>query len=476
MSLDDLLPLLVVGFALLSVVRRAIGSRRPGSPPRSPPTRAPQAQPRTQGRTTVAPPPTATPTATLTPDRAFEAKLEEARRRVQQAQAQTDGRQPSRPTERSGRRSEGRGRNRSAPAAPAAAQIGSESAGGFFASGSAASPYTFLPSESRTAVSQLEVSQPLQVRRSARAKRATLAPGALGFGQSELLRQKRRAKVVARGDEVRLKGSDPHVAEAAQTFRALLASIRRGEELSLTELEHSPLGELAEEARSDDPPGAPGSDALERLPKRARPKTAGQRRYVQAIAESPVTFGIGPAGTGKTYLAVAMAVLALKDKRVKRIILTRPAVEAGERLGFLPGDLQAKIDPYLRPLYDALYDMLEGERIEGYLENGTIEVAPLAFMRGRTLNDAFIILDEAQNTTPEQMKMFLTRMGFNSKVVVTGDVTQIDLPSSVKSGLNVAERILNDIEGLSFIYFNEGDVVRHPLVARIIKAYDQGQV
>lgn len=209
------------------------------------------------------------------------------------------------------------------------------------------------------------------------------------------------------------------------------------------------------------------------LPQRARPKTAGQHRYVEAISRSPITFGIGPAGTGKTYLAVAMAVQALLDRRVKRIILTRPAVEAGERLGFLPGDLQAKIDPYLRPLYDALYDMLPGERIDHLLEQGTIEVAPLAFMRGRTLNDAFIILDEAQNTTAEQMKMFLTRMGFNSTVVITGDSTQTDLPGSVASGLTVAERILRGIEGISFVKFSEGDVVRHPLVARIIKAYDQ---
>ena len=209
------------------------------------------------------------------------------------------------------------------------------------------------------------------------------------------------------------------------------------------------------------------------LPQRARPKTAGQHRYVEAISRNPITFGIGPAGTGKTYLAVAMAVQALVDRRVKRIILPRPAVEAGERLGFLPGDLQAKIDPYLRPLYDALYDMLPGERIDHLLEQGTIEVAPLAFMRGRTLNDAFIILDEAQNTTGEQMKMFLTRMGFNSTVVITGDMTQTDLPGSVASGLSVAERILRGIEGISFVRFNEGDVVRHPLVARIIKAYDQ---
>jgi phosphate starvation-inducible PhoH-like protein len=209
------------------------------------------------------------------------------------------------------------------------------------------------------------------------------------------------------------------------------------------------------------------------LPGRTRPKTAGQRRYVDAIHQSPITFGIGPAGTGKTYLAVAMAVQALTAKRVKRIILTRPAVEAGEKLGFLPGDLQAKIDPYLRPLYDALFDMLPPDKVDALLEQGAIEVAPLAFMRGRTLNDAFIILDEAQNTTGEQMKMFLTRMGFNSTVVVTGDRTQVDLPGSVQSGLRLAERILAGIDGIAFVSFSEADVVRHPLVASIIRAYEQ---
>ncbi len=295
------------------------------------------------------------------------------------------------------------------------------------------------------------------------------------FGQNDenlkMLRHKLSAKVVARGDELRLSGDDHAVAEAERTFTSLLGSIRRGETLSLTELTH-----LSPEALSNPAPSEPSTQgAAERLPRRARPKTAGQRRYVSAIEHSEITFGIGPAGTGKTYLAVAMAVQALKDKRVKRIVLTRPAVEAGERLGFLPGDLQAKIDPYLRPLYDALYDMLDGDKGELLFQNGTIEVAPLAFMRGRTLNDAFIILDEAQNTTPEQMKMFLTRMGFNSRVVVTGDITQTDLPQNITSGLKVGERILKDIEGIDFIYFNESDVVRHPLVARIVKAYDTFQ-
>jgi len=264
---------------------------------------------------------------------------------------------------------------------------------------------------------------------------------------------------------LRLSGDAEAVAEAERTFKALLVSIRRGEALSLTELERATVRELTD---SEDFDGVG-----ERLPHRARPKTAGQRRYVQAIAQGEITFGVGPAGTGKTFLAVAMAVQALKEKKVKRIILTRPAVEAGEKLGFLPGDLQAKIDPYLRPLYDALYDMLEGERVESLLQTGTIEVAPLGFMRGRTLNDAFIILDEAQNTTPEQMKMFLTRMGFNGKVVVTGDDTQTDLPGNVKSGLKVAVQILQGIEGINFIYFSDADVVRHPLVARIVKAYER---
>ena len=285
-----------------------------------------------------------------------------------------------------------------------------------------------------------------------------------------LLRTKLRAKVVARGDELRLLGEEPDVKEAADTFRNLLQVIRSGSELSLSELEFGDV--VGSEAEASQDPAMNGED-VPRLPGRAKPKTAGQRRYVQAIAANPITFGLGPAGTGKTYLAVAMAVEALAANKVKRIILTRPAVEAGERLGFLPGDLQAKIDPYLRPLYDALYDMLPADRSERLLEQGTIEVAPLAFMRGRTLNDAFIILDEAQNTTGEQMKMFLTRMGFNSKVVVTGDTTQTDLPGSVQSGLKVAQSILRDIEGIKFIEFSKADVVRHPLVAQIILAYEQ---
>ncbi|SDB42756.1 phosphate starvation-inducible protein PhoH [Desulfonatronum thiosulfatophilum] len=209
-------------------------------------------------------------------------------------------------------------------------------------------------------------------------------------------------------------------------------------------------------------------------PKRTiTPRTVNQRHYLQAIRKKDLVFGIGPAGTGKTYLAVAMAVSALIKKEVKRLVLTRPAVEAGEKLGFLPGDLAEKINPYLRPLYDALHDMVEFRKVQEMLEDGMIEIAPLAFMRGRTLNDSFIILDEAQNTTPEQMKMFLTRLGFGSKAVVTGDITQIDLPIHARSGLIQAERVLSKVSGLQFIHFNDKDVIRHPLVGRIVTAYDR---
>src|ERR1019366_7821126 len=203
-----------------------------------------------------------------------------------------------------------------------------------------------------------------------------------------------------------------------------------------------------------------------------QPKSVNQRRYVEAIEKHDMVFGIGPAGTGKTYLAVAMAISALLAKRVNRIILARPAGEAGERLGFLPGTLQEKVDPYLRPLYDPLYDMLDPDKVDRYLEKNVIEIAPIAFMRGRTLNDAFVILDEAQNTTSEQMKMFVTRLGFNSKAVITGDVTQIDLPNPSRSGLVEAAEILKDVEGIRFCYFDEGDVVRHHLVQRIVRAYE----
>ena len=206
--------------------------------------------------------------------------------------------------------------------------------------------------------------------------------------------------------------------------------------------------------------------------KQISPRSLNQRSYLDAIEKYDMVFGIGPAGTGKTYLAVAMAVAALAAKQVNRIVLARPAVEAGERLGFLPGSLQEKVDPYLRPLYDALYDMLETDRVDRYIERGTIEIAPIAFMRGRTLNDAFIILDEAQNTTSEQMKMFLTRMGFNSKAVITGDITQIDLPTGKTSGLIEVRNVVSRVDGVAFVYFNERDVVRNPLVQRIVRAYE----
>ncbi len=206
--------------------------------------------------------------------------------------------------------------------------------------------------------------------------------------------------------------------------------------------------------------------------RRVSPKTVNQRRYLDAIEQNDIVFGVGPAGTGKTYLAMAQAVAFLVAKKVNRIILARPAVEAGEKLGFLPGDLQEKVNPYLRPLYDALYDMLDVERVARYLERGTIEIAPIAFMRGRTLNDSFVILDEAQNTTSEQMKMFLTRLGFGSKAVITGDVTQIDLPTGRMSGLVEAIKVVHEIDGISFIYFDERDVVRHKLVQQIVKAYE----
>jgi len=203
------------------------------------------------------------------------------------------------------------------------------------------------------------------------------------------------------------------------------------------------------------------------------PKTLNQKRYVDSIRDHTITFGVGPAGTGKTFLAVAMAAAALAERKVQRVILTRPAVEAGERLGFLPGDIQAKVDPYLRPLFDALFDMLDPDRVNGYFERGVIEVAPLAFMRGRTLNDSFVILDEAQNTSPEQMKMFLTRLGFNSRMVVTGDVTQIDLPTDQRSGLVAVREILESVQDIAFINFGGEDVVRHKLVQRIVAAYDE---
>lgn len=273
-----------------------------------------------------------------------------------------------------------------------------------------------------------------------------------------------------RGNEINLHGNVNSVKLVNQLFSELISLIRTGQSLSSDLIERSISMLNAEEQIS--PSKVLTVDILTSRGKSIRPKTFNQKKYVDAIDKKTVVFGIGPAGSGKTYLAVAKAVQALQAKQVNRIVLTRPAVEAGEHLGFLPGTLSEKIDPYLRPLYDALQDMIDPEKIPKLMTNGSIEVAPLAYMRGRTLNDSFIILDEAQNTSPEQMKMFLTRLGFGSKMVVTGDVTQIDLPSGTKSGLKVVQDILETVEDLEFINLNSDDVVRHKLVSRIVEAYE----
>ncbi len=274
--------------------------------------------------------------------------------------------------------------------------------------------------------------------------------------------------VFLRGNVLTLDGEEADVGQAATVVDELVGLIERGHDLAPQTID-SVTGALGA--------GESSARVLEdtvwsHRNTRIAPKTVNQKRYVDSIRRHTITFGIGPAGTGKTFLAVAAAVAALEGRDVSRIILTRPAVEAGERLGFLPGDLQAKVDPYLRPLFDALYDMLDPERVTVYLENGVIEVAPLAFMRGRSLNDSFVILDEAQNTSPEQMKMFLTRLGFGSKMVVTGDITQVDLPRDQRSGLVVVSEILDEVKDISFVRFGGEDVVRHQLVQRIVAAYD----
>jgi phosphate starvation-inducible protein PhoH and related proteins len=289
----------------------------------------------------------------------------------------------------------------------------------------------------------------------------------LGDGVLDALRDRLRITILLRGNRLTIEGEDPDVVQARAVVDELAELVEGGHEIGPGTVDAviAALGQ-AEGLR----------EVMEDVVWRHRgktisPKTVNQKRYVDAMRRHTVTFAIGPAGTGKTYLAMALAVAALSDREVGRIILTRPAVEAGERLGFLPGDMLAKVDPYLRPLYDALYDMLEPDRLAAYMEKGTIEVAPLAFMRGRTLNDSFIILDEAQNTSPEQMQMFLTRLGFGSKVVVTGDITQIDLPREQASGLIQVQDILGAIEGIAFIRFGHEDVVRHKLVQRIVEAY-----
>ncbi|MCY9669115.1 PhoH family protein [Paenibacillus alginolyticus] len=279
------------------------------------------------------------------------------------------------------------------------------------------------------------------------------------------------AQIYTREAEITIQGSAAEVNSLQQLFEVLLQLIRNN--YTLTERDVLYAVELAKQMKTDQLLDLfKGEITTTHKGKPIRVKTIGQRKYVETIKKKDIVFGIGPAGTGKTYLAVVLAVTRLKEGAVKRIVLTRPAVEAGESLGFLPGDLQEKVDPYLRPLYDALNDVLGPEQVAKSLERGLIEIAPLAYMRGRTLDDSFIILDEAQNTTPEQMKMFLTRLGFGSKMVITGDVTQIDLPRGKSSGLVEANRILSGIEELGFIYFDEQDVVRHSLVQKIIVAYN----
>ena len=278
--------------------------------------------------------------------------------------------------------------------------------------------------------------------------------------------------IVARGNVIVFSGEDNEVGQIETLFKELLFLYRQGMPLTTHDVRYS-IGMIAEGRLESLHRMYADTIIVTNRGRQIKAKTLGQWDYVETIKRSNVTIGIGPAGTGKTYLAVALAVKALKNKEVERIVLTRPAVEAGEKLGFLPGDMQDKVDPYLRPLYDALYDMLGSETFQKYVARGTIEVAPLAYMRGRTLNDSFIILDEAQNTTPEQMKMFLTRMGVGSKVVVTGDVTQIDLPDRTRSGLVDALHILKNVDGIAQCYFTEKDVVRHRLVQEIIKAYEK---
>jgi phosphate starvation-inducible PhoH-like protein len=310
-------------------------------------------------------------------------------------------------------------------------------------------------------------------------QRLTLAPevdlGAL-LGRNDenlrLLEDELALRIVARGNEITLRGDGQQVARGARIVEELLARIGAGLPVQVSDV-RAALRVLADDADAD-----LKSIFLDAIPvpsrkKQITPKTLNQKRYIEAIRGHDIVVGIGPAGTGKSYLAMAMAVSALTRREVSRIILTRPAVEAGERLGFLPGDMYEKVHPYLRPLYDALYDMMEPEKAATMTERGAIEIAPLAYMRGRTLNDAFIVLDEAQNTTSEQMKMFLTRLGFNSRMVITGDITQVDLPSTRASGLIEIQSVLKHVAGIRFVYFTEKDVVRHELVSEIVRAYDE---
>ena len=278
--------------------------------------------------------------------------------------------------------------------------------------------------------------------------------------------------ILSRGTDIKVSGDAEGVYNACKAIDALLSLVEKGEVINDQRVRY--VMDLVRDGSSEQVAKIAGDViCITAKGRPLKPKTLGQKKYVESIRTNTVTLGIGPAGTGKTYLAVAMAVQAFKAHEINRIILTRPAVEAGEKLGFLPGDLQNKVDPYLRPLYDALFDMLGAETFQKYQEKGNIEVAPLAYMRGRTLDDSFIILDEAQNTTPEQMKMYLTRLGFNSKAVITGDITQIDLPDSKKSGLIEAQRVLREVEDIAIVTFTEKDVVRHKIVQDIIKAYER---
>jgi phosphate starvation-inducible protein PhoH and related proteins len=289
----------------------------------------------------------------------------------------------------------------------------------------------------------------------------------IGDGVLGALRERLGCAINLRGNRLTLDGEEEKVVTARAVVEELVELVESGQEIGASTVD-TVLSAIDE---SEDVREIFEDVLWSHRGRKIAPKTVTQKRYVDAIRKCTITFGIGPAGTGKTYLAVALAVAALSDRQVGRIILTRPAVEAGERLGFLPGDLQAKVDPYMRPLFDALYDTMDPEKVNGYIERGTIEIAPLAFMRGRSLNDSFIILDEAQNTSPEQMQMFLTRLGFGSKVVVTGDQTQIDLPREQASGLIQVQNILGGISGIEFVHFSHQDVVRHKLVQRIVEAY-----
>lgn len=287
------------------------------------------------------------------------------------------------------------------------------------------------------------------------------------------IEKKYRVSITSHGSQIRVRGDVTDVMNAVRTIEGLLVMINKGEQITGQSIDY--VSGLVEDGEDDRITAVTDADCICITSKGrpVKPKTIGQRQYAEAIKKNTITIGVGPAGTGKTYLAVASAVSAFRAKTVNRIILTRPAVEAGEKLGFLPGDLQQKVDPYLRPLYDALFDMLGAENFQKCQERGDIEVAPLAYMRGRTLDDSFIILDEAQNTTNEQMKMFLTRLGFNSKAVVTGDITQIDLPDGKRSGLKDAVRVLKSVDDIAIHYLTGRDVVRHRLVREIIKAYER---